>query len=135
MQPVRLIHELGLRAGPRARVEQGVGELSIVADREHGGGSVGAVEIHDVDVLRVRVDDPLEGCAVAAVLRLADQDTMIGLERVGAHAVDDLEVVVVVAAAVTIRVCPCVAGWRQVGAGSRYACPSTAWRSGSRHER
>lgn len=103
VQAIRLVDELKLASAASAGVEQRVRQLAVIADGELDLGAVRAHEVDDVDVLRVRIDDPLEGLGAVAVLGLGEQDPRVGGEGVGAHPVDHFHVVVVEAAAVAER--------------------------------
>src|SRR5690606_21451912 len=109
VQPVGLVDVLVLTAGAGAGVEERVGQLPVVADGDRHLGAVGQHVVGHADVLRVGVDHPLERGAVG-VLGLGQQDAGVGGEGVAAHPVDDLDGVVVVAAAVAERVGVGVAG-------------------------
>ncbi len=103
VQPVGPVDVLVRAAGVRARVEQGVAELPVVTHGDHLRGPVGAPEVDHADVLRVGVDHPCERGPVL-VLGLGQQHPVVRGEGVHAHPVDDLDGVVVVAAAVAQRV-------------------------------
>ena len=104
MQPVGLVDVLELAAGVGAGVEQRVGELPVVADRDRHLACRRAARKSVMSMsCGLASIDPLERRRVA-VLGLGEQHAGVGRERVGAHPVDDLDRVVVVAAAVAERV-------------------------------
>ena len=114
MKAVCLIDMLVLTARVRTGVEQRIDQLAIVADAPIPCRTVGKIEINNMRVLRVGVNNPLERLCAVAVLSLADHYTGVWAEGVSAHAVDDLKVVVVVAAAIAEGICGDIAGWCQV---------------------
>lgn len=93
VQPICLIDVFVLAAGSSTSMEKSNCELTIVADSDHCLTAIGPDEVDEIDVLRVRIDDPLEWNIAVVEFAFADHNSGVWGEGVGTHAVDDFHIV------------------------------------------